>query len=178
MGKIIAAEGILNRSLGVDGAKKSLGRFGFMEKIGFDWVLGLFLVLFLFGGCSGSRPANLGVKDNRLSACPSSPNCVSSQSAEEGQRIEPLRFQGEPAEALDRLKKIVREMERTVIAGETSAYLHAEFRTFLGFVDDVEFYIDAPRKTIHLRSASRVGYWDLGANRRRMESIRAEFKKK
>jgi uncharacterized protein (DUF1499 family) len=178
VGKVIAVEGILNLSLGVGARKKSLGRFGFMEKIGFDWVFGFFLALFLFGGCSGPRPANLGVKDSRLSACPSSPNCVSSQSAGEGQRIEPLRFQGEPAEALERLRKIVRGMARTVIAGETPSYLHAEFRTFLGFVDDVEFYIDAPPKTIHLRSASRVGYWDLGANRRRMESIRAEFEKK
>jgi uncharacterized protein (DUF1499 family) len=53
-----------------------------------------------------------------------------------------------------------------------------EFRTSLGFVDDVEFYVDGSQKVIHLRSASRVGYWDLGVNRKRMESIRTEFERK
>jgi uncharacterized protein (DUF1499 family) len=69
-------------------------------------------------------------------------------------------------------------MERTALVRETPDYLHVEFRTFLGFVDDGEFYIDETQKIIHLRSASRVGYWDLGANRRRMESIRTEFERK
>jgi hypothetical protein len=28
---------------------------------------------------SGTRPSNLGVKDGKLGACPTSPNCVNSQ---------------------------------------------------------------------------------------------------
>jgi uncharacterized protein (DUF1499 family) len=135
------------------------------------------LAMFLFSGCGGSRPSNLGVKDNRLSPCPSSPNCVSSQSDEERHRIDPIRFSSTPADALDRLKKVIGGMERTTLVRETPNYLHVEFRTFLGFVDDAEFYIDAEKKVIHVRSASRVGYWDLGVNRKRMESIRAEFGK-
>ena len=43
------------------------------------------------------------------------------------------------------------------------------------FVDDVEFFVDAQQKVIHFRSASRVGYSDLGANRKRMETIRRAF---
>jgi uncharacterized protein (DUF1499 family) len=34
------------------------------------------------------------------------------------------------------------------------------------------------QKIIHLRSAPRVGYWDLGVNRKGMEAIRAEFGKR
>ena len=53
--------------------------------------------------------------------------------------------------------------------------VRAEFRTRLGFVDDVEFRIDEAARGIHVRSASRKGYWDLGVNRRRVEAIREAF---
>jgi uncharacterized protein (DUF1499 family) len=43
------------------------------------------------------------------------------------------------------------------------------------FVDDVEFYIDERANLIHFRSASRLGYSDMGVNRKRMETIRASF---
>jgi uncharacterized protein (DUF1499 family) len=149
-----------------------------MERMGFEWMLTSVLVVFLFGGCSGTRPANLGVKDNRLSPCPSSPNCVSSQSDDQRQKIDPIRFSSASAEAMAKLKKIVLGMERTTLVRESPHYFHVEFRTFLGFVDDVEFNADETRKVFHLRSASRIGYWDLGVNRRRMEAIRAEFGKR
>ena len=73
-----------------------------MERMGFEWMLASVLVVFLFSGCSGTRPSNLGVKDNRLSPCPSSPNCVSSQSDDERHKIEPIRFTSTPAEDMAR----------------------------------------------------------------------------
>ena len=39
------------------------------------------------------------------------------------------------------------------------------------FVDDVEFYFDTAKKHVHMRSASRIDYSDLGVNRRRIEEI-------
>jgi uncharacterized protein (DUF1499 family) len=48
-----------------------------MERGAFDQILGFFLLILFLSGCSGTRPSNLGVKDSRLSPCPSSPNCVS-----------------------------------------------------------------------------------------------------
>jgi uncharacterized protein (DUF1499 family) len=144
----------------------------------FAWVLGFFLVVLLFSGCSGSPPSSLGVKEKRLSACPSSPNCVSSQSDDERHRIDPLRFTSAPGEAMGRLKRVILGMKRARVVRETSDYIHVEFRTLLGFVDDAEFYLDESQKVIHLRSASRVGYWDLGVNRKRMESVRKEFGEK
>jgi len=143
-----------------------------------EWRLGFFLAVFLLRGCSGKRPPNLGVKDNRLSPCPNSPNCVSSQSDDERHKIDPIQFTCTPDEAMDRLKKLIQRMKRTTLVRETPDYLHVEFRTFLGFVDDGEFYIDGSQKVIHLRSASRMGSWDLGVNRKRMESIRTEFGRK
>ena len=149
-----------------------------MDRMGLDWLRVLILFVFLSNGCGGTRPPNLGVKDSRLSPCPSSPNCVSSQSDDGKHKIDPIHFTSTPAEAIERLKKVVRGMKRTTVVRETPDYIHVEFRTFLGFVDDVEFYVDRSQKVIYLRSASRVGYWDLGVNRRRMESIREEFGRK
>jgi len=143
-----------------------------------QFLIGFFWAVFIFNGCSGMHPSNLGVKDNRLSPCPSSPNCVCSQSEDQRHRIDPIRFTFPPAEAMDRLKMVIRGMKRATVVRETSDYLHVEFRTLLGFMDDAEFHLDEKQKVIHLRSASRVGYWDMGVNRKRMESIRTEFRRK
>jgi uncharacterized protein (DUF1499 family) len=39
----------------------------------------VFLLTLVVFGCAAARPANLGIADGRLSSCPNSPNCVSSQ---------------------------------------------------------------------------------------------------
>jgi len=62
------------------------------------------------------------------------------------------------------------------IITEEGSYLHAETRSFLfRFVDDVEFMMDTDSRVIHVRSASRTGYSDLGVNRRRVERLRRAF---
>ena len=61
---------------------------------------------------------------------------------------------------------------------QDSSYIHAEFRTrLLRFVDDVEFRLESETNEIAVRSASRVGYSDLGANRRRLERLRGELER-
>jgi uncharacterized protein (DUF1499 family) len=42
-----------------------------------------------------------------------------------------------------------------------------------GFVDDLELHLRAAEGVIAVRSASRLGYSDLGVNRRRIEDLRA-----
>ena len=54
------------------------------------------------------------------------------------------------------------------------SYLRVELRTML-FVDDGEFLLDRENKVIHIRSASRLGYSDLGKNRSRLEDIRSQY---
>ena len=125
-------------------------------------------------GCAGERPQNLGTKDGQLVACPSSPNCVSSQAADDGHRIAPLTFNGDPDAAFTRLKQVLGRRGDTTIIEEQPGYLRVEFRTVL-FVDDGEFLLDRSRSAIQVRSASRLGYSDLGKNRSRMEEIRTQF---
>ena len=126
--------------------------------------------------CAGERPNNLGVSDNRLSSCPASPNCVSSQAADDGHRIGPLAFSGDPDAAFARLKQVLVHRNDTRIIEDSSGYLRVELRTTL-FVDDGEFLLDRVGRVIHVRSASRLGYSDLGKNRRRIEEIRIDFTK-
>jgi uncharacterized protein (DUF1499 family) len=125
-------------------------------------------------GCAGERPNNLGVSNGMLRACPSSPNCVSSQAADEGHCIAPLLFNGDANAALARLKLVLGRRSDVTIVGEGAGYLRVELRTTL-FVDDAEFLLDRARSVIQVRSASRLGYSDLGKNRRRMEEIRSQF---
>ena len=146
--------------------------------------LGLVALVLLLGGVVtlalfslfARRPTNLGVRDGRLAPCPDTPNCVCSQAADDSHRIEPLAYDGTAEEAMVRLKAALATLPRTRVVTETRDYLHAECTSLLfRFVDDVEFLIDRERKVIHFRSASRVGHGDLGANRRRMETLRQAF---
>lgn len=118
-------------------------------------------------------PETLGVREGRLQPCPDKPNCVCSFDRTPPQAIDPLRYQGPPADAWRCLQDIVAEMPRVKEVARQPGYLRYEFRTpCLGFVDDVEFLHDAGEAVVHVRSASRLGYSDLGLNRRRVEAIR------
>lgn len=116
-----------------------------------------------------------GLVRPRLAPCPASPNCVSSQNGRASQRVEPLACGASWTKARETLTRILSEMKRCAVVIDTEEYLRAEFRTRLGFVDDVEFLFDRDNSVIHIRSASRTGYWDFGVNRRRVESIRMRF---
>jgi uncharacterized protein (DUF1499 family) len=125
---------------------------------------------------SGTRPDTLGVKDGKLAACPGTPNCVSSQASDTEHRVEAIAFTSSASEAFAKLKSLVQGMERAAVINEGSNYLYAEFTSgLMGFVDDVEFYVDDSAKVIHVRSASRLGQSDLGVNRKRVEEIRGKL---
>ncbi len=142
-------------------------------------LISLAVVIVLIVGAStmlsilSGKPTNLGVTDGRLAVCPASPNCVSTQAEDANHRMEPIPFIGSADDAMQRIKDLVATMPRTKIVTVDGNYLHVEFRSaFFRFVDDVEFLIDPKEQVIHFRSASRVGYSDMGVNRRRMERIR------
>ena len=131
-------------------------------------------------GCSGTVP-DLGINNGELMPCPKTPNCVNSQAADEKHYIQPIHFMGTQQEAQDRLLRILESEKRTKILTAQMNYIRVEFTSALfRFVDDVEFYFpenQADDTIIHVRSASRVGYSDLGTNRKRVERIRIKFKK-
>jgi uncharacterized protein (DUF1499 family) len=126
---------------------------------------------------SGMRPDHLGVAGGKLAPCPSSPNCVSSQSIDDQHYIKPIAYQGDAKSAIAALTSIIHSQERTKIIAEESNYLYAEFASrWMGYVDDVEFYVNSGQNAIEVRSASRLGESDLGVNRQRIEKIRGLLK--
>lgn len=108
-----------------------------------------------------------------LAPCPKSPNCVSSLAEDPPHRVEPFLLAGDPGAAWRALRDAVAATPRTRIAEERPVYLRAECRSrLLRFVDDLELALDAATGRVDVRSASRVGYGDLGVNRARVEELR------
>ena len=111
-----------------------------------------------------------------MTPCPKTPNCVSSVDTDPKHFIQPLQFVGKATEAHERLLKILNSLKRVRVVAFGEDFIQAEFvSAIFRFVDDVEFYLDDRNKVIHVKSASRVGYSDLGVNRRRVENIRKRF---
>jgi uncharacterized protein (DUF1499 family) len=124
----------------------------------------------------GTRPANLGVADGQFAPCPSTPNCVNSQSQDQEHAIASFRYTTAPKEAFDKLKTILAAQPRVNVLTATDDYIRTEFTIpIVGFVDDVEFYLDRAASVIQVRSASRLGESDLGVNRKRIETLRKTF---
>lgn len=135
--------------------------------------------ILLLGGCSGRPPSDIGVMDGKLTPCPGRPNCVSSINTDAQHHIDPIIYSGDKLLALETVKNLIALQKHANIVKETDEYLYVEFRSkLMGFVDDVEFHFPANESHIHIRSASRLGYSDLGANRKRMERIRTSFTEK
>jgi uncharacterized protein (DUF1499 family) len=90
--------------------------------------------------------------------------------------MEPIRYQGSANDAREKLLSVIRSLPRSTVTQIEDMYVRVEFRSAVfSFVDDVEFRFDDGENVIHFRSASRLGYYDFGVNRRRMESIIRQF---
>jgi uncharacterized protein (DUF1499 family) len=111
-----------------------------------------------------------------LESCPKSPNCVSSVDTSRGHYVAPLEFSGSAKEAQYRLLRVLNQFEGARVIKFDKNLIEAEFvSAVFRFIDDVEFHLDENQNIIHVRSASRVGFSDLGVNRRRIEKIRKLF---
>jgi uncharacterized protein (DUF1499 family) len=152
------------------------------------WALVLVTVATVGAGQAGlfkgTPPSDLGVREGRLKAPSTRPNSVSSQAMlwpghpqAQAAQIAPLALKsGEGPATLAALLKVVRTAPGAVVMKATPDYIYAEFKTpLMKYVDDVEFWLDPAAGVIHVRSASRLGDSDLGANRQRIEAIRAHL---
>ena len=138
-------------------------------------LLACFVLSAIFS-CSGKRPMSLGVNNGKLKTCPESPNCVSSQSEDKAHYIAPISYTGSVDKARNTLLSVIKKIKRTNIILVKEDYIYTEFKSAIfRFVDDVEFYFPKNEKIIHVRSASRIGYSDMGVNRKRIENIRELF---
>ena len=142
-------------------------------------VSGLVLLALILLGQWSQKPPPLGLVNGQLNSCPESPNCVCSETwpgKSNQHEIQPFSLSGVSQE---RAWPILREAivkSGGKITTSSGQYLHATFTSAIfRFVDDVEARLDVEQEIIHLRSASRVGRSDLGANRKRIEAIRDAY---
>jgi len=133
-------------------------------------ALGVLLLLgvggFFFLGMQSQNGTAPGLVDGQLTACPDSPNCVSSEDGTtDEKKVERL-----PVGAWANLPATLTEMGGEITV-QDDTYLAAEFTSSLfRFVDDVEFRLT--EDSVHVRSASRVGHSDAGVNAARIAELR------
>ncbi|NNL30976.1 MAG: DUF1499 domain-containing protein [Gemmatimonadetes bacterium] len=134
-------------------------------------VMTMILVSLL--GCGAPAPDDLGPRDGTLAPCPGSPNCVhTGMRHPDGTAGLYLTGNVTGAELMTRLEGVVESMPRTAVVESESGYLRAEATSLVfRFVDDLELLVGVDGELI-VRSASRVGEGDLGANARRVENLR------
>jgi len=153
---------------------------------------------------SGNKPPFLGpVAGRYLSACPTTPNCISTGSDVYGRSYVPpwtyhAKDDSKPmSEAIADLKKVIEDYPGARVVEERKTksdlgegyYLRAEFESkFFGFVDDFEALFQ-PEKIgtagyekgsgiVDYRSASRLGEGDFNANRNRVKDLRVALQDK
>ena len=120
-----------------------------------------------------------GLRDGRLADCPRSPNCVSSEAQGRVHGIEPFTLAAPAEEAWQAAGEVLAELPGTRVVTRQADYLHVECRTpWLRFTDDLELQLRAEEGVMAVRSASRLGYSDLGANRARVEALRAALRER
>lgn len=130
----------------------------------------LYFAMILVSACSTISNKNLAADKQTLQPCPDRPNCVSSLATDE-HAIAPLTV---TSKGLNHLYQVISQQDGCSTITLKGNYLHAECASNLfGFIDDLEF-VQADN-IIHLRSAARLGYSDLGVNRKRIEAIRSKL---
>ncbi len=134
-------------------------------------------VLFIIKGRASRTGEAIGLQSGALAACPNKPNCVSSEAGTPGSHsTEGLSFSGD-ADAAWKLALAAITDTGGKLVNTTDDYAAATYQSGLfGFVDDLELRLDAANQIIHIRSASREGHSDLGANKKRVGAVQNSFK--
>jgi len=140
------------------------------------WIV---LIVILVGGFMFFKNVSvpeLGVTEGKFQPLSSRPNSVSTQTAVKSKKVFPLIYSGNLNEEMSRIVAILEAMPGAKVHKKEGAYLHAIFTTSLmRYKDDVEIYIDEKAKEVHFRSASRVGYSDMGVNRKRYDAFALKY---
>lgn len=114
-----------------------------------------------------------------LADCPDTPNCQGSESSRQSQQVDRFAVTKDPSQSISTLAKLVEGMKGMEVVQFDGKYLHATATTSLmQYVDDIEFLLSDDSQSIQIRSASRMGKSDLGANAKRIELLRAATKGK
>lgn len=142
-------------------------------------ILGLFILLRVGVTFASRSPAIAGSNSTsgseQLGDCTKKPNCQGSQSSRKSQTVDALTITLNASNAMPALVTAINELGGK-IAQKQDNYVHATFKSpLMGYTDDVEMLVDVASNEVQIRSASRLGYSDLGANKKRIAKIRRQL---
>lgn len=128
----------------------------------------------LMAGCAPtSHLMPLADGTAHLAPCPAAPHCVTSRpGTRERDRIDALQAGRDAQEAHARLLAVLAADPAFEVLGDDGRYVHTEYTTgLMRYRDDVEFLI-RDDGSIDVRSSARIGWYDWGVNRNRVEALR------
>lgn len=135
----------------------------------------------------GTQPPTLGLqRDGKLVRCEYEPNCFST-SGDENHLLKPWK----PKAGSDAMAELLETIEAyppgqadvdkggfSIITAQAN-YLYVQFESLKnGFIDDVEFAVNARGGEVQVRSSSRLGFLDLRVNAKRLNWISARLRAK
>ena len=127
------------------------------------------LALVWLGGCAS--PPEQPAPGEPLPPCGAAPNCVNSMTGEGSQAIEPLVVTPDQWQAL---REWLGAQEDWQLIQDGDAFVQAVAITpLIRYRDDVQLLYLPQEGLLHVRSSSRLGYGDMGANRDRVEALRS-----
>lgn len=137
----------------------------------------IFVISFVIMSLISSKWHPKGLVKGKLVRCPEKPNCVCSEYPEDKKHfVEPIKISdGIMNDVVDIIESIIRDLGGKIVS-KTENYIAGTFKSpFFKFTDDLEIRIDRDERLIHIRSAARVGYSDMGVNKRRVEVLVEQF---
>ena len=150
-------------------------------------IASLLMVLAL-GACSTILTPTFGVREGQLAPCPQHRDCLSTQDSDPNLSIAPIIYTSNRQQARNDLLIAINAVGQGRLVSNHRNYIrvtysitspadHASeyFYQPEDAVDDVEFYLVPNQRVIEMRSVARLGLFDVGANRARLEQIRAAF---
>jgi len=144
-------------------------------------IVSIVVLCFVFriaiGFFSANRVATgLTISDGNppsLSGCDNLMNCTSSTATNKKNHTDAISYSGASEGLMDKIAAVITTQAGTNIETLQPNYLHATYKTkLLGYTDDLELLLDEATGVLHVRSASRIGQSDLGANRKRIDALR------
>ncbi|MEM9531168.1 MAG: DUF1499 domain-containing protein [Pseudomonadota bacterium] len=136
-------------------------------------VLAMVGAMFWAGSKSRSEAPTLGASNDQFVPCPDTPNCLSSDATDDAHRFAALALAADASWAS--IVAEVKQLPGVTVVEESAGYVRAEAKSSIfGFIDDLE--VQQRGNQLAVRSASRVGKSDMGANLKRLTELESRLK--
>ncbi|MBF4335774.1 DUF1499 domain-containing protein [Vibrio anguillarum] len=137
-------------------------------------IMRVVLSLLMFATLTACSQGVTTMTDRTATPCGNKPNCVSTQDERNAFSLSPFILK--TGVSLDKIEAVALSIPRSKTAVKEDNYLRIECTSRIWrFVDDLELKIENGR--LMVRSESRMGYSDMGVNRKRAETLRENLTK-